>query len=346
MIGTVSALQRQAQWSVSLGLWVSALVALTSSVAVCQSPTASDPAKDVVVLTRPGATALLRRKGTVEQWRGRTITMSTGGRAREFDSDRLVALETRWSSGFKRAKNLKVEGKTGSAVQLFAKAIQSEQRIWAKQIIRVELMDAYLLMGKSAASVQEFRKILANDSNTRFMNRMPLPWGNWHAVVPDAGDWMASDDSATRLLGASWSLATPNREAAIQVLSDLAEDLDPRIRDLAIAQLWRTRGRANEKLVRYWEKIIEQMDRESRAGALFVLAGAQQKTGRVDAAILNLMKVVTLHENQSALVAASLKEIASVLEAGGVESRKLKRVSSEPFLAELQDRFPESVWAK
>jgi tetratricopeptide (TPR) repeat protein len=334
------------------GVWgccVAVLLAIPSGFVWGQSPTSDSvgsDALDVLVMARPGSDVLSRRKGRIEQWQGRTITMTIGSRSKEFDSDQLVALETEWSPEFTRAKKLKAAGQSRRAVELFVKAIKRESRPWAKRMMRAELMDVYLLLGEPASGVQEFRLILSGDPNSRFINRMPLPWENRLASVPGADDWMASDDSATRLLGASWSLTTPNREAAIEVLGDLAGDLDPRIRDLATTQLWRTRSRVNEKLVQHWEGIVESMDPESRAGALFVLSEAQQKVGRFDAAVLNLMKVVTLHERQSALVAASLKRISETARLAAADSSSLKGADPELFLAELQSRFPESVWAK
>lgn len=336
-------------WSRRLVVLIAIFTASACGVGFSQSSTDSSPKKDaldVLVLKRPGSDALSRRKGRIEQWQGRTITMTIGSRSKEFDSDQLVGLETQWSPKFTQAKQLKAEGKFRESVRLFTEAIKGESRPWAKRIIRAELMGVYLLLSEPASSVQEFRLILSGDSNSRFINRMPLPWENRLTLVPNAGDWMDSDDSAMKLLGASWSLTTSKREQAIEVLADLASDLDPRIRDLATAQLWRTRSRVNKKLAQHWEGIVEEMDRESRAGALFVLARAQQKVGRIDAAVLNLMKVVTLHDQQPALVAASLKQIADLAKLDQAQSSKLSGIDPELFLAELQNRFPESVWAK
>ena len=240
-------------------------------------------------------------------------------------------------------------GKTNQAIQKYLDALTEEQRPWAQRIIRSKLMTAYQLIGNSTAAIQEFRTIIEQDPNSRFIDQMPLPWSNRVPRVTGASDWLDSDQPPIRLLGAGWSLTsqTNQQKKAAAALDDLAGDLDPRIRDLATSQLWRLRTRLNPRQIQQWQRVVNEMEPVNRAGALLILANAQRKQGDLDSALLNWMKIVTLHEQQSPLVAASLFQIASALKSYSPESTNQKTYpKAEQFLAELQQRFPESTWAQ
>jgi len=88
--------------------------------------------------------------------------------------------------------------------------------------------------------------------------------------VPGAGGWLDSDQTALQLLGAGWSLTTEKNQQkrAAETLDQLAGDLDPRIRNLATAQLWRLRTRLSPKQIKQWERIVAGMESENRAGAM------------------------------------------------------------------------------
>jgi len=243
-----------------------------------------------------------QHKGAIQDWQGFSITLLKNGSPKEFDSSLVVGWQTTWPASYESGNRLAGAGKTNQAIQKYLAALEEEKRPWAQRIIRSKLMTAYQLVGNSPAAIQEFRIIIQQDPNSRFINQMPLPWSSRVPRVAGASDWLKSNEAPIRLLGAGWSLTsqTNQQEKAATALDELAGDLDPRIRDLATAQLWRLRTRLSP-----------------------------------------------LHEQQSSLVAASLYQIASALKSRTPDSTNQKTYpKAEQFLAELQQRFPESIWAQ
>lgn len=306
-------------------------------------------AQDVLFIKKADSDVTSRRKGTIVQWLGYSITLSSNGSPKEFDSTQLVDFQTAWPATYESGKQLAAAGKTNQAIQKYRQALTDEKRPWAQRIIRSKLMAAYQLVGNASAAVNEFRIIIDQDPNSRFISQMPLPWSNLAQRVTGASDWLASDQTAIQLLGAGWSLTSQkNRQAqATAALDQLAGDLDPRIRDLATAQLWRLRTRLSPKEVQQWQRVVDGMESENRAGAMLILANAQQRQGDLDAALLNWMKIVTLHPHQSSLAAASLFQIASALKSRDPDKTEQKIYpKAEQFFAELKHRFPESTWVQ
>lgn len=306
-------------------------------------------AQDVLIVRKADSETIRKRKGTIEDWQGFSITLSNNGSSKEYDSTLVVDLQTTWPATYESGNRLAAGGKTNQAIQKYLAALTEEKRPWAQRIIRSKLMTAYQLVGNSPAAIQEFRIIIQQDPNSRFINQMPLPWSSRVPRVAGANDWLDSNEAPIRLLGAGWSLTsqTNQQEKAATALDELAGDLDPRIRDLATAQLWRLRTRLSLKQVQQWQRVVNEIEPDNRAGALLILANAQQKQGDLDAALLNWMKIVTLHEQQSSLVAASLHQIASALKSHSPDSDNQKTYpKAKQFLAELQRRFPESIWAQ
>ena len=306
-------------------------------------------AQDVLLVKKANSDSIIKRKGIIEDWLGYSLTISVNGSSKEIDSTLVVDLQTNWPAAYENGKRLAAAGKTSEAIKKYRQALAVEKRPWAQRIIRSKLIPAYQLVANSSAAVNEFRTIIAQDPNTRFMHLIPLPWSNRVSPVPGANEWLDSDQTAIQLLGAGWSLTSEKnqQQRATETLDQLAGDLDPRIRDLATAQLWRLRTRLSPKQIQQWEQIVAGMERENRAGAMLILANAQQKHGNLDAALLNWMKIVTLHDHQSTLVAASLFQTASALRSITPEQTKQKSYPKpDPFFAELHQRFPESSWAQ
>ena len=306
-------------------------------------------AQDILTIRKADSDITRRHKGTIEEWQGFSITLSKDGSSKEYDSSLMVDLQTTWPADYESGNRLAAAGKTDQSIRKYLDALSREQRPWAQRIIRAKLMTAYQLAGNLPAAIQEFLIIIEQDPNSRFINQIPLPWSSRVPRVAGADDWLESDQAPIRLLGAGWSLTsqTDQQEKAATALDELAGDLDPRIRDLATAQLWRLRTRLNVRQVQQWQRVVNEMEPGNRAGALLILANAQQKQGDLDAALLSWMKIVTLHKQQSSLVAASLYQIASALKSRSPDSANQKTYpNAEQFLAELQQRFPQSIWAQ
>ena len=110
--------------------------------------------------------------------------------------------------------------------------------------------------------------------------------------------------SALRLLGASWLLTTDNR-TAVDALRRLSADGDPRVAQLAAAQLWRTRiAEATTADAQQWQAQIERMGAEIRGGPYFLLGLALARLDQHEDAALALLRAPLLYGQSSPALAA------------------------------------------
>ncbi len=300
---------------------------------------------DVVITKRTGKNAsgsdTLKRKGTITQWKGLSLTIFSSGAEREIDNDDIVEVKTAWSEDYIAALNAIRTGQTQEAIPKFQSALNQESRAWAQNIIRSKLMDALLSLEQYSAAVKQFLLILSDDPQTRLVHLAPLPWtGTGTQLNQQAQQWIATKDPTVQLIGASWLLVGPDRERAINVLDQLTRDIDPNIKNLAIAQLWRSRTNVNAKQTVVWQNIVDKMPRSLRAGPYLVLAEAQTKTGQNEQALINLMKVPILYPEQKSLAAAALYRTGKLLSASG------KPTQSQTIFNELKKRYPQTIWAQ
>ena len=296
---------------------------------------------DTVVTRKPGAEKKVKRKGKIIDWLGATLTIESTGRQREIDNDHIVEVQTAWEEHYQAGLKELHQGRAKLAIEQFGYAMQKEKRPWARRIIRSSLIKAYLAVDQPADAVGQFLEIVAEDPQTRFLDLAPLPWaGSGTALVQQAEKWIKVREPIVQLMGASWLLAGAQRNVATKKLEELSRDIDPRIRSLAIAQLWRTRTNVSPKQTEVWEGLVEKMPRQFRAGPLFVLAGAQANCQKTDLALINYMRIPILHPQQRALAAAALYRSAGLLHNKGDAKQ------SKALLNELLTKYPETIWAQ
>ena len=296
---------------------------------------------DIVISRKPGSENTVKRKGTIVDWRGGAITIESTGRQREIDNDHIVDVQTAWNEFYQAGLKELRQGRVKLAIEQFGYALEKEKRAWAVRIIRSHLIESFLAVDQPDDAVKQFLEIVAEDPQTRFLYLAPLPWaGSGNALVQQAEKWIEVRQPIAQLMGASWLLAGPKRSMAIKKLEELSRDIDPRIRCMAVGQLWRTRANVSQKQTEVWEGLVEKMPREFRAGPLFVLADAQSKCQKTDLALINLMRIPILYPQQRSLGAAALYRCASLLHNKGQAKQ------SKAILNELVTKYPETIWAQ
>lgn len=296
---------------------------------------------DIVISRKPGAEKTVKRKGKIVDWRGGTLTIESTGREREIDNDHIVEVQTTWEDSYHAGLKELRQGRAKLAIEQFGYALEKEKRPWAIRSIRAHLVEAYLAVDQHGDAVKQFLEIVAVDPQTRFLHLAPLPWaGSGNALVQQAEKWIKVREPIGQLIGASWLLAGSKRNMAIKKLEELSRDIDPRIRSMAIAQLWRTRANVSSKQTEVWEGLVEKMPRQFRAGPLFVLANAQSKCQKTDLALINLMRIPILYPQQRSLGAAALYRCGSLLHNKGQAKQ------SKAILNELVTKYPETIWAQ
>ena len=296
---------------------------------------------DVVVTRRKDSEQTLKRKGTIIEWKGLSLTINSNGIEREIDNDQIIDIQTQWSNAYRTGLAELDSGNAQFAIVNFQEALKNESRPWAQRIIRAKLVDAFQLIEKHADAVGQFLEIVRDDPQTRFLYLAPLPWtGSSNTLDQSARQWIESRDTVSQLIGASWLLGGTHRDQAIKTLEELSRDIDPRIKSIAIAQLWRTRVNVNAKQVEVWQGIAEQMPLDLRAGPYLVLANAQARVGSTELAIVNLMRIPILYSEQKTLSAAALYRSGSLLHNKGQTEQ------AQTLLNELITNYPQTIWAK
>ena len=320
--------------------WAFLIGALLVSMSVATAGFSQTEA-DTVIVRRADSQDTIKRKGTIVEWKGMLLTLHSTGRDREIDNDEIVEVQTTWNQDYVDGVTEYNQGKTQQAIVKFQSALNSESRPWAKRIIRSRLVVAFQMMEQPAAAIEQFVQILKEDPQTRFLHFAPLSWtGSSNALQPQAQQWIESREPVMQLLGASWLLGGPNREQAIKLLETLTRDIDARIKNIAIAQLWRTRTNVNPRQTEVWQGIIQKMPRSMRAGPYFVLADAQSRSGQLDLAQINLMRIPILYPDQKSLSAAALYRVAGLLNNSG------KTKQAQSIVNELVTQYSQTIWAQ
>jgi len=134
------------------------------------------------------------------------------------------------------------------------------------------------------------------------------------------------------------------QQRATTILEGLTQDLDPRIQKLAAMQLWRIRalnlGTINQRQLEVWEQRIEELPIPLRAGPYYLLAEIQMKTGEVDGAAVNWMRIPILFPEQIGLSAAALYQTSVLLE------NNQQTETAQALRNELQRLFSQTVWVQ
>jgi tetratricopeptide (TPR) repeat protein len=134
-------------------------------------------------------------------------------------------------------------------------------------------------------------------------------------VEQTARQWLARQEPAAALLGASYLLTGSSQATALAKLRELAGSTDRRVAQMAAAQTWRTAlAPADETQIDAWAAAIEQMPESLAAGPYFVLGRARAQRQQWPQAALALLRVAILYPGQRALAAQSLLDAGRVLE--------------------------------
>jgi tetratricopeptide (TPR) repeat protein len=298
--------------------------------------------EDIVVIRRKDSDETYERKGTIEQWLGQTLTLSVNGRSREIGLEEIVDVQTRWPTTYLDAQNQIQSGNLASAVQQLQSAFATESRDWAKRIIQADLVRVLDAIGNHAEATRIFVDLLKNDRQSRFFRFCPLPWTEGTGKLDrQAEALMQTSDPVQQLIGASWLLSGRQREKAEKILEELTRDIDPNIKSLAIAQLWRVRMfGVNVKQVELWERLVNQMPSSVKAGPLLVLAETQAKLGRSQEATTNLMRIPILYSEHLQLSAAALYRAGQLLQNSGQPDH------ARTVWEELHRKFPTTIWGQ
>lgn len=303
-----------------------------------------------VVITRSDATGKsVKRRGTIVDWKGDSLILSSGTGERRIPNDEIVQVQTVWQEGYLAGKSALERFQFGDAVGHLQAALAVETRPWAKRMIQARLVAAFQGAQQPVQAIRQFLVLTRDDPQTRFFHLIPLAWStdslDADAVVAAVKPLADSPDVIARLIAASWlindSRDPASRPRGQQLLEELARDIEPRIATLAGTQLWRMAVvTADSATIERWAAQVEGTDPEMRFGGRWLIAEALARQGESVRAAVEYLTLPILHGDQHGLVPMALYKAGQILQNEG-DSDQAARLWQE-----LQDKYPGSRWAR
>ncbi|MBC8353030.1 MAG: hypothetical protein H8E66_13625 [Planctomycetes bacterium] len=275
-------------------------------------------ANDAVVVKSASTTR--RITGNVIDYTGENILIRhASGREEKIPSENVISIEGDWKASHQAANTLFAEGSFEAAEAKYREALRDEQRRWVQRRVLSQLTWCYRYLGQTDQAVKAFLPLYRDDPKTPYFTAIPLTWTTGQVDLDlerRAASWMQDEDSsASRLIGASWSLSSSRRADAIRVLRKFVSDSDLRIVYLAEAQLWRTQVATTQpEEMSHWQERIDRMPSSIRGGPHYVLGLAQSRHALHDKATISFMRTAILYSFERDLVPDSLLAAARELE--------------------------------
>ena len=289
-------------------------------------------------------------RGTIVDLTGKAVTIRRGGRVEMLATDRIVRWKTDRQAAHQQADK-KFESKDyRGALDAYERAVRGERRIWMQRIILGRCVQCYKNLGRHEEAIDMFLIIADSDPTTQLFAGVPVPWRTMSAspavtrkVIAFIGQ--TEKREATRLIGASWLLATDRQSDAVNVLRSLLSSQNPYVASVAEAQLWRAAvAKATDKDRSRWRQRITQMPQDIRSGPYFVLGQAEGIAGNHEAAALDFMRVPIHDVHARELAAQSLLLAGENLEQinRNQEASRLFREASEQYTGTMAARMAET----
>jgi tetratricopeptide (TPR) repeat protein len=268
-------------------------------------------AQDLVVeATGEDGSGRVNRKGMIVDYTGRGVRLeSTTGVRKTIPLERVVRIEFARCDAHRAAAAAMAAGDFSKAMEHFTSITSTnERRGWVRTLIVANIIQCQQALGNYDAACHYFLGLLRNDKQTPHFDVIPLAWLSSQQLSDRRAEgWLVDELPPARLLAASYLLPTAYRDKAVAKLQKLTGSEDPRIAQLAAAQLWRTRvANASPDEVAQWSRKIEEMPEALRGGPYYVVGLARSNLGDHEQAAIALMHVPILYPQQASLAAEAL----------------------------------------
>lgn len=283
-----------------------------------------------VVWLKPDASSQTptRRTGTILDYRGTGLQLrSLAGREATIAANKVARIEYKKHKRHQLGDAAFASGDYAAADEHYAAALrgtnrsdrqQTEKRGWVRAELTAASLRCKVALGDEGAAGRLFVTLVRHDPDSIHLGLIPLAWTSAStAKETSVRAWTRGVDApAVRLLAASHLLRSPRRANALADLEALAKGDNPDIARLASAQLWLTKvPTATEKDLARWQKTIEQMPDDLRAGPYYVLGRGYAARKQYQRAALMQMRVAILFPHRGDLTAESLLSAGSSLAA-------------------------------
>lgn len=304
------------------------------------------------VTLRPAGVARgrLSFRAEVVDYNGNGLTLKMeSGQLKRYRPDEVISVTPDLSASHQQADRLFHRRQWREAALGYRAALGEErdpQRAWVRRQILAQMVRAFRAAGDLVTAGETFLRLYRSDPDTVHFSVIPLEWigrVTTEPVYSRAEHWMnESTEPVARLLGASHLLTSSQRSDALIVLEqELTRDLDRRVRELALAQVWRTKVvTADLHAVESWQRQIESMPEALRGGPYYVLGQAYAQLGDPQAAALAYLWVPLVYDHDRELAGRSLLGAARALEKLGQHSEAVT------LIEEVRDRFGETEAAR
>ncbi len=249
---------------------------------------------------------------------------------RRLQGDQCAAMEVAWSTPqADQADRMYRQGNWLESVRSAQQAMGSGILPWQRRVLATQIVDALVQEGKIDLAVGVWEKLIQERPPLLHYAFLPLVWSRDAITVKtpsNALSWLDSDEPSVRLVGASWLLATRDRQRALEVLQALAKDSHPAIRQLAIAQQWRVLS-ASQFAAEKLPEILAARDRmlfPLQMGPTFLIADRLEEADQAVLALYQWQHLVTLHR-QTRLGAVAARRWLELLAQSNPEATEATR---------------------
>ncbi len=252
------------------------------------------------------------------------LMMTVGQPVRTYPTRQVLQVETVHTEPHRRGVSLFESERWAEASQRFTEALAAEPRPWIQREILGWKVRCALQSGDRLAACAHFLEILNSHEHPREWPLIPLVWEPEpisDAMARQARTWLVDESQAARLMGASLLLQHPlYASVARSELQTLSRTSTRSISSLARAQLWRLQVVAEDlsdiQLAEY-ERQIESMPSDLRAGPYFLLARMYQHRSDLDRATAAYLWLPTVYSENETLTARACLEAGILLERQG-----------------------------
>ncbi len=283
-------------------------------------------------------------RGTIVDYTGEGLIWRTArGSEQRMAAEQVIRLETRWHPQQVAGDREMSEGRFAEALAAYAQAFSEESRGWVRRKLLARSVRCLKHRDRIVPAVETFLRLVQSDPHTPYFADIPLGW----RTVPLTSEWerraqvwmQPSQPEAARLIGASWLLATHQRNVAITTLGELRSHADSRIAMLAQAQLWRTQvATADDDELARWARLTARMPHALRAGAYDTRARGLAARGHGQQAVLAFLRVPILYGDREPALAA-----AALLDAGEQLERQGQSVEAGVLYREILRDYPQTA---
>lgn len=262
-------------------------------------------------------------------------------------SSQVVSIETSQTPNHIQGLAKFASGDTKEAIRLLETALGQDGREWVRRDILAMLVKCALRQNSSAQAGERFLMIYGSDSTTHHFKSIPLLWTN---AAPDpslksvAVQWQTRNSAPAKLLSASALLFDPAYQSAAKLeLQQLRSHSDPRVRYLAICQLWRLElmdQKVDDATLAGWQDVIRSMPEDLRGGPYFLLGEGHRYRRHYDRAAVAYLWVPLVHDQDYQLAARACLSAADSLVAIG------QREEAMTLYREVIGRYKQSSFAQ